>query len=129
MTKPARNYQTKITASTEGLDDLFGAKSLSSETVAGPSRDEDAGPSRDTSRYISAQQASVILGINKPRISLLGPKSSPTDLEISRTSQVLKLVRLLWQPFELTISFCKHNSSSRNGMKLASVAEWLTGAQ
>lgn len=61
MTDPARNYQTVESASIEGLEDLFGNEVLSSESVAGPSRDEDAG----LSRYISALEASLILGINK----------------------------------------------------------------
>lgn len=72
MTEPARNYQTgqtaSIDASIDGLEDLFGDETLSSESVAGPSpsasgpsRDEDAG----SSPYISALEASLILGINK----------------------------------------------------------------
>ncbi len=68
MTEPVRNYQTGDTASIEGLEDLFGNETFSSESVAGrsqdgtvPSRDEDAG----LSRYISALEASLILGINK----------------------------------------------------------------
>jgi hypothetical protein len=68
MTEPAQNYRTGETASIEGLEDLFGNEILSSESVAGPSQDisgpsqdEDAGPSR----YVSALEASLILGINK----------------------------------------------------------------
>ncbi len=61
MTEPARNYQTGQTASIDGLEDLFGDETLSSESVAGPSRDGPAG----SSPYISALEASLILGINK----------------------------------------------------------------
>lgn len=60
MSDTARDYQTIQPASTEGLEDLFSVPATSSETVAGPSRDEDARPSR-----FSALQAAEILGINK----------------------------------------------------------------
>lgn len=62
MTEPAQNYQTIESATTtEGLEDLFIVSDSSSESVAGPTQEEDAGPSQ----YVSALEAAKILGINK----------------------------------------------------------------
>lgn len=82
MSDTARDFQTIKIASTDGLEDLFSVDAASSETVAGPSRDEDAGPSRDEgagpSRF-SALQAAKILGINKRSvIRLIQEQKLPT---------------------------------------------------